>query len=137
MKKLMVVLAILMIASVAVAQPMSATQQPKGTIATNLIKANGTSVTNAPAQQQTYTIPIIQSLPLADGSGNTASVIVATPNLTLSQITQGIAQIQQKIANETKQLASDNQTLTNLQAEQTQINNLNAQPVQATPPVNQ
>ena len=69
-----------------------------------------------------YTIPITQQLPLSDGSGNMATVVVQMITVTEQQLTQQIAMENQRIAQAQAQVAQ-------LQAQLLAIQNLAAKPV--------
>ena len=129
----------MLVASFAVAQPMNMAQNNiKGTPNLAGIKP----VTSSQAQVQSYQLPMVQTVTLDPNSvtttnGVTTGTITTNVTVTAQQIQQGITRIQQQITQLNSALANANTNLQALQAQQQAISNLNAQPVQATPPVNQ
>ena len=111
MKKLVVVVMMLLVAGVACGQPISGTA--------DVTKIKPVTV-QTQSNVQAYTIPVTQSLPKADGSGD-VSVIVQTLTVTKAQLTQAITNINQQITNAQKQVAD-------LQAQEAAITTLEKEP---------
>ena len=95
----------------AVAQPTTKTS----------MSSAGIALPQAPEQ---YSVPYTNTFPLADGSGNTATVIVRTETITSAQLTQQLAMLNSQVSMLNQQLTDVQAQITALTAEQTAIDNL-------------